>query len=371
MSIYKGRGSPFFIILDNKSTMEEDENYTVGDIKRILSEARMNPDNHGYSPELIQRFENLEKEWSSSFDKLPIMQISKGVERAIDALRNRNPFLVALENSPHAKLARQVDYIDSMFKVSEKFERAFAESPWIKHARQIDEIAKNLPIAMGVFYENLSLLSEQGWYVSPRPFDDISLGKIPYYLKGENSVEFEEMIVQEIEKVLPELIIDCQNSFPNRSEVFDEIHKLYTHGFYRAVVTMCYTQADGISNDIFKVGFFDKDKNEEYRLKTYIKLKGMEFNHSIGIIRQLTIPTNEITANSKTDYLQEENKMKSSFNRHLVLHGHSTQYGTKLNAIRAICVLDFLQYLTEAVHINEGLENVGEDNSDQSINSNI
>lgn len=333
--------------------MEDDtdyENYKAKDVARILAEARNNPDTHGYPPELIQKFEAFEKKLGD-LPISPIMEASKGVQRAIDVLNRRNPFFSAFENSPYARMAKQVDYINSMFGASEKFERIFAESPWMKYARQIDEIAKNLPIAMGAFYENLSLLSGQGWYVSPRPFDDVSFAKIPYYLKQENAVEFEELIVTEIEKVLPELIEDCQKSFPNRADIFDEIHRLFTGGFYRAVVTMCYTQADGISNDIFQVGFFDKDKNEGYKLNTYLKLRTMEFNHSIGIIRQLDIPTNEITANSKSEYLQEENKKKSSFNRHLILHGHSTEYGTKLNAIRAICVLDFLQYLTEAVEI--------------------
>lgn len=335
--------------------MKEDtnhESYKVKDVMRILAESRKNP-NHGYPPELIQKFELLEKKWTTDLPRSPMMEAVKGIERATEVLRRQNPFLEAYNNSPRAQWAKKMEYFNLTHKASEKLERVFVEPSWVKYVRQIEEIAKNLPATMGLFYEKLSLLSEQGWYVSPRPFDEISFAKIPYYLKPENSIEFEEMIVDEIEQVLPELISDCQKSFPDRANVLDEIYNLYNNGFYRAVVALCYTQADGISNDIFGVGFFDKDKTQSWKLHTYLKLRNMEFNHSIGIIGQLDIPTNEITANSKSDYLQEENKKKSSFNRHLVLHGHSIEYGTKLNAIRAICVLDFLQYLTEAVVINE------------------
>ncbi len=341
-----------------------DENYTVKDMMRILSEARKNPDNHGYPPELVQKFEKLEKEWTSDLEKSPMMQIAKGLDRITKAFNNRNPFLEALENSPQAQWAKRMEHFNSRFSVIDKLQRGIPESPLTKYARQMDDLAKNLPIAMGIFYDKLTLLSEQGWYVSPRPFDDISLGKIPYYLKAENAIEFEEIIVAEIEKVLPNLIEDCQNSFPNRADIFDEIHRLYNDGYYRSVVTMCYIQADGISNDIFQVGFFDKDKNDGYKLKTFTALRRMDFNHSIGIIRQLEIPTNEITANSQSAYLQEESKKRSSFNRHLVLHGHSTNYGTKLNAVRAICVLDFLHYLSEAVAINENFGQVEEEGTD-------
>ena len=331
---------------------ENNHRYTVQDMIRIMDEVKKNPKDHGYPPELIDRFRKYEEKLSA-IPVPPVFAIAEGVNRVMEQMSRRNPFLEISQNSPYGKWARQVDKIDSMFRANSIFERVFTESAWAKHARQIDEIAKNIPRAMGAFYESLSLLSERGWYVSPRPFDDISINKIPDYLKAENAIEFEEMIVEEIEKALPELIRDCQESFPNRADIFDEIHRLYMNGFFRSVVTMCYTQADGISNDIFQVGFFDKDRNEEYKLKSYLKLRQMEFNYSPGIIKQLDIPTNEITANSQSGHLQETETKARSFNRHLVLHGHSLEYGTQLNAIRAICLLDFLQYLTKAVDITE------------------
>ncbi|TSJ41282.1 hypothetical protein [Fluviicola chungangensis] len=336
---------------------DAEDRYTVQDMIRIMDEVKKNPEGHKYPSELIERFRKYEEKLNA-IPISPAFAMAGGINRAIEQMYRRNPFVEISQNSPHAKWARQIDYIDSMFRTNSIFEKVFAESAWAKHARQIDEIAKNIPIAMGAFYESLSLLSEQGWYVSPRPFDDISINKIPYYLKAENAIEFEEMIVDEIEKALPELISDCQESFPNRADIFDEIHRLYKNSFFRSVVTMCYTQADGISNDIFQVGFFDKDRNEEYKLKSYLRLRQLNFNYSPGIIKQLDIPTNEITANSQSGHLQETEKKARSFNRHLVLHGHSLEYGTKLNAIRAICVLDFLQYLTKAVDITEISPNI-------------
>lgn len=334
------------------------EDYTAREMAKILSEVRKNPENHGYKLELIERFEKIEKEWGAELPKSPLMKVSESVDRASKALMGQNPFLEIYENSPHAKWARNVERINSIFLASERFEKALGESSIIKHFKQMDEFAKNVQIAMGAFYDSLKQLSKRGWYISPRPFDKMPFSKTPYFVKVENYPKFEVMIVEEIEKVMPELIEDCQKSFPNRSDVFDEIQKLYDAGFYRAVIALCYTQADGISNDIFGVGFFDKDRKNQYMLRSYLELKKKEFNHSIGIISQLEIPTNEITAYSQSEDLQQEAKMKSSFNRHLVLHGHSIDYGTKLNAIRAICILDFLQYLTQAVELNENLDKV-------------
>lgn len=49
----------------------------------------------------------------------------------------------------------------------------------------------------------------------------------------------------------------------------------------------------------------------------------------------------EINGNSK-DYIVPD---RSSNNRHLVLHGHSYNYGNKKNAIKAILLLDFMNEL--------------------------
>jgi len=44
---------------------------------------------------------------------------------------------------------------------------------------------------------------------------------------------------------------------------------------------------------------------------------------------------------------------KNSYNRHLVIHGHSIDYGTKINAVRALLLLDFTIYLLDCLKPKE------------------
>lgn len=331
--------------------MMKSDDYTYGDMNRILQEVRQNPENHEYPVELIEIFQKIENDLLSDFEKLPVVKLAKGINQTIEILKSRNPFMQAWENSPQSKMMKQMGDINSSLGFDSKLQKAFEVPSWAKMAQQINELTELIPEALGLFHESFSLLSEQGWYVSPRIFDEIPPSKVSFYLKSENANEFEDYIIQEMETILPKIIDDCQKSFPNRNDIIEEIQKSYNHGYYSAVVALCYTQADGISNDLFGVGFFDKDQNDGYKLKSYQKLRKLEFNHSIGIIKQLGISTNEITAYSNRKDLQQEDKKKVSFNRHLVLHGHSTEYGTKINAVRAICILDFLQFLTRAVEL--------------------
>jgi hypothetical protein len=59
------------------------------------------------------------------------------------------------------------------------------------------------------------------------------------------------------------------------------------------------------------------------------------------IAGQLKEPRNEISRYVKDEIKNRTFKL-DSFNRHLVLHGHSIHYGTQKNAIRAILLLDFV-----------------------------
>lgn len=328
---------------------KEFDDYTIGEMKSILEEVKNNPNGHSYSPELIEKIGSVLDEASKEFEETIAHKVAKGINSAMSKLNSQISFI---DNSPYGKLTKRTSFLNSKLEFHDKLKRLFQENPLIKLSRDLDNLSISFTEALGEYHDSFTQLSERGWYVSPQIFDEVSISKIPSYFKPENNSLFEELIVSEVEKNLPTIIENCQVSFEKRSSVFEDIKKLFEDGHYRAVVLMCYTQADGISKDTLGVSFFDKDSGQEYKLRLYLKLKVLEINHSDSIIQQLDIPSNEITAYSKDSMFQDPEKRVKTFNRHLIIHGHSTDYGTKLNAVRAICLLDFLQFIfTEAVEI--------------------
>jgi hypothetical protein len=199
------------------------------------------------------------------------------------------------------------------------------------------------------------------WYLSPRVFDEISIIEISEFIKKKDQTEWELLIINEAEKLIPVIIQNCSQNFETRRSIFEEIEKAFENEMYHSVVVLAYTQADGICNDNFQNGFFDKElissdqkkkrkKNPtDYQLTTYRKIKNFEMNHSISVVEQLDFISNEITAYSDQGKLLDPDIRKTSFNRHLVLHGHSKEFGTKVNALRAICLLDFLHFIISEV----------------------
>lgn len=194
-----------------------------------------------------------------------------------------------------------------------------------------------------LYLNDIKNIASLGWYISPDLVSKYSFKEIHYFTKKENLNEFEEKLISESDKHIPLILKNCSVLFPERTPIFEEILKLYQNGFHFSIVNICYSQADGMCNRIWGFGFFDKEK-PTYKLKSKDKFMEIESQMSKLFASQLEISQNEITINSKDKIFNNENLKNKSFNRHLVLHGHSINYGTKINAIRAIYLLDFLYY---------------------------
>ena len=320
--------------------------YPIKIIRQVLNDIRNNPGKHNHPKELVE-----------------------------ECLKLDNTLKAEIMEDSVLGMSQNIAFIREYFLHNDPFKELLKQNPIFQLAKQFQRISETLPSLYGEVYGNFTQFSEMGWYLSNRVFDEIATSELARVFREEDRTELEELIVSEAEKMIPEMLENCRNDFPHRAQIFNEIENAFNSGNYYSVVVLAYTQADGICNDIFGNGFFDTEKieiqveaNEDgdevssikptftYRLKTWGKVEQMEWNHSISVIEQLEIRDNEISAfsNGKSGKFTNPEFRKSSFNRHLVLHGHSFEYGTKENAIRAICILDFLHLIiTEAVEIDQ------------------
>lgn len=310
------------------------EEHTIKRIRQVLEDVKKNPLTHRHSPELIAKYESFNEE---------LKRIT--------------------ENSPYYIMGQQMEFINSYFR-NDPFTQLMEQNPIYQMAQNIKVVQESISRLYGEVYGNFKQFSEMGWYLSNRVFDEIPLSELSRMFRPKNKQELIELLICEAEKMIPEMLQNCCNDFETRKPIFEEIKIAFDNGLYHSVIVLAYTQADGICNDIFGNGFFDtelidpslkrkaKKEPEDFQLSTWGKVKGMEWNHSISVVEQLEIKSNEITAFTKEGKFLEPEFRKTSFNRHLVLHGHSKEFGTKENAIRAICLLDFLHFIiTEAVEI--------------------
>ncbi len=189
--------------------------------------------------------------------------------------------------------------------------------------------------------KNIKNIATVGWYISPNLVSKYSFSDLSSFTKKDNLEKFESAIIKDADTHITKILEKCINYFPKRELIFNEILKLYNNDCFYSLINICYSQADGICNETWDFGFFDKE-NKSYQLKTYKEFSKTNIGLSSFFVEQLGIQKNEITMWSKDALFEDNINVENSFNRHHIMHGHSLNYGTKKNAIRAIYLLDFL-----------------------------
>lgn len=302
MSIYEQRGQikpPFFIFEQNKKMPDNNTlsnnpypKDTVGYMNQALKDIKLNPNNHGYPTEEVERI-----------------------------------------NSERTEFNRQI--------------RA-AEDKAAKNYGSFAHITKLLREAVQfVLYDQQNIskysleINKKGWYLSPNVFDEISIPEFTESNKEKNAIILEKKIIDMADNLIPDALDRCLENFPNRENILNEIYKAYTAKLYSAVVLICYSQADGICYEILNQNLYKIDKNKN-QLKIANELEQIDSYGLSGLFDQLGNVRNELTMNSFDTYFEDEEITKTTFNRHKVIHGNSIHYGTRENAIRAVYMLDYI-----------------------------
>lgn len=204
--------------------------------------------------------------------------------------------------------------------------------------------AETLRIIAEPTFRALFRASEFGWYLSPEAIRKYPISQLAELLNQDDLSELEKSILNDADNLAKTIIEKTITIFPDRKNVLLEILDCYKNKLYFATINLSYSQTDGICKELWGFGFFDKTEKPEYKLKTHVEFQNYQDGLATIISEQLSTKSNEVTMHSDTFKMNFPDKIKSSFNRHLVQHGHSVNYGNQTNAIRAILLIDFLMY---------------------------
>jgi hypothetical protein len=257
---------------------------TINDYKIALKNVREYPESHGYSKEECESVLSFEKEMKEYSHKLT----------------------------------------SSFKKTGENLTRAFANFQFS-------------PCKFVEAIQDTSFVVTHDWYISFNLLRNSTLDEIFRLLHFKEKESLQNFVIKNFPLEKDTIFKFIHKTIPHRTSLISEIEGLFKNNFYSAVVALCYTQVDGICNENIGYGFFDTDQNHN------LKISKLEPNESLAskIAFQLKESRNEINRYVKPEINNKTFKL-NSFNRHLVIHGHSIHFGTELNAIRAILLLDFV-----------------------------
>lgn len=188
--------------------------------------------------------------------------------------------------------------------------------------------------------ESLRKLAQHGWY----PPRNKSLVQLSLWAEGledpdEDRAESAHQIGLNIfrddaHKIKQTLI----EQFPCRASILQEAFDAHWGGRYNSSVLMFLVQADGICQEVIGESI--------YSAMTIAKAGDLADNIQEGILRALFMgmmwKERPLTLSHKT-----RPGGFSGLNRHQVVHGESTDYGTEENSLKAMSFLNFCAFVCE------------------------
>lgn len=186
--------------------------------------------------------------------------------------------------------------------------------------------------------EALLLLAQHGWYLDfnmPLP----SLWNINEAISSGEIDEVEEAFVEYFESQLDEIKNSFSAQFPHRSHIIASAFKAHRNGEYFLSIPVLLAQTDGICKEVVDQYLFMK-KDKKPRTAIYVEQIAAD-TYKAALLSPLA---------ASTPIGASEHEREAGFNllnRHMVLHGESLDYGSKVNSLKAISLVNYVSQALE------------------------
>ena len=215
------------------------------------------------------------------------------------------------------------------------------QNPFLDNVESFREIGERLKEYIENTPEHFLLIAQHGWFI------DFGSGlnlpsKVAHNLQ-EGKVDIANELLIDYYKTNINVIFDTLiKRHHNRREILENIKKSYKENNHTLIIPVILTQVDGICFDFTRKKFFIKEKeNKKYK---WLPEVIAELEKSAGNFLNLYLSPLQ----NQTPIMVREkdlNKFPCKLNRHEILHGIRTDYGTEINSLKVISLLKYVSDL--------------------------
>lgn len=216
--------------------------------------------------------------------------------------------------------------------------------PIIKLQKISMDLNTNFSHFSEVFKRVVIMLGEEGWFIDEempisyiRKFENISKIKNNSFYKIQNDlVKYYTLNLDEIENSIIK-------SFPNREKIICSAFQAHKDKKYELSIPVLLTQIDGICFEKTDKYYFMKKRGTQYP-ETFDYVEEViqdEFNKILYTGLTKSFPINH-SKNQRKLY----NK-PNSLNRHQIIHGESIEYPSKINSLKVISLINYINQILE------------------------
>ena len=237
-----------------------------------------------------------------------------------------------VDTAPFAQALQAVDRLQEAYaQVARDFSRGFDSLRGEKNG---------LKTAQDIALSN-------GWYIGS-PIDDLR-GAVEFARLGmAGSIdEILQLIEEETRNNVDNVERRLVSTYENRAWVINQAFDAHRDKKYGLSIPAMLAQADGIHYDILGQHLFTNNKAKHIKSQ----LPGDPENNpafNLDALFRLYLRPLEIEKDKsdlrRNTRMESGQYVQSSMNRHGVLHGNDLAYGTEINGLKAIALLDFLQW---------------------------
>ena len=248
----------------------------------------------------------------------PLIQFQKELNKSLEPLREFQKSFIQLNK-----------LLSSLPKVENPF------LDYVNTFKRIGELLKNHAENTPV---HLLILAKYVWFVefdcpisiAPNAAEHFNHGRI------DNA---DNILVEYYSANIDRIFSELYDRHPDRKEILSRIYLAYLNSDYLLVIPCILTQIDGICFDFTKKKLFIKEKNNNYLPEVTSVLE----KSSVGFLSLYLSPLQ-----NQTPIVVREKDLKNfpcQLNRHEIMHGIRTDYGTRKNTLKVISLLKYISDL--------------------------
>ena len=187
----------------------------------------------------------------------------------------------------------------------------------------------------------LLALGEQGWYFDGE-LGFSELWELKARIDAGDDRHVDAILVEHFEGRLPAIEANLVAAFPSREKILRAAFAAHRRGEYELSVPVFLTQSDGVCLSLTDFHLF-MNKNKRPEVAQYATHEALNaFTAALLSPLSIVLPINASEKERERQMRTQGQASWIALNRHLVLHGESLDYGTQINSLKAISLINYL-----------------------------
>ena len=188
-------------------------------------------------------------------------------------------------------------------------------------------------------------LAQRGWFVAGSLYRS-QYQALKKAIEQGKEAEIEDFMMQHVRSITNHTAFDADAKWPHRRGILADAFDAHSKKLYTLSVPVMLAQADGMALDIFGAFLFTDGKGKiAKKAKAIIEGQIAQRPLAKSFLGLLLDGSGLRVSTEKRDNLKAVGLSWSPLNRHGVLHGIDCDYPKECNSLRAIALIDFLNWV--------------------------